>query len=169
MTGEVYEAETVTDRAGRQAGRVLATLIGAAALVVGAFVDWIPNRTGDRLTLKALVQTDFGPQSDLVKTVGGLSILIALVAVVGLVDRTGWLTRVAGSVALVVFVLFAVQAYRYFGHDLGAAAHDARAGVWLILAGGFVLLIGGFLGARIVRVPATVEAPAAHISDHPKV
>ena len=169
MTGEVYEAETVTSKVGRQAGRVLATLIGAAALVVGAFLDWIPNRTGDRLTLKALAQTDFGPQSDLMKTVGGLSILIALVAVVGLADRTGWLTRVAGSAALVVFVLFAAQAFRYFGHDLGAATRDARAGVWFVLAGGLALLIGGFLGASIVRVPATIEAPSGQVSERPKV
>jgi formate hydrogenlyase subunit 3/multisubunit Na+/H+ antiporter MnhD subunit len=166
MTGEVYEAETQTGGASRQAARILATLIGAAALVGGAFLHWNPNRTGDKLTLKALVQTDFGQQSDLMKTVGGLSILIALVALVGLVDRTGWLTRLAGAAALVVFVMFAVQAYRYFGHDFGATVRNARTGAWLVLGGGLVILIGGFLGARTVRVPATVEERSGRVSEH---
>lgn len=162
MAGQVYESET----GGRQAGRVLATLIGAAALVVGAFQHWVPYRTGDKLSVRALVETGFDAQADLVKTVGGLSILIALVALIGLVDRTGWLTRLAGAAALVVFVMFAVQAYRTFGHDLGTAASDAGAGAWLALAAGVVLLAGGFLGARTVSVPASVEEPRDELTGH---
>lgn len=34
---------------------------------------------------------------------------------------------------------------------------------------GLVLLIGGFLGARIVRVRATAEAPSGRVSEHPRV
>jgi hypothetical protein len=155
---EIYEAEVDGNTAARQAGRIIATLIGAAALIGGAFMTWIPNRTGDKITDKALVQTDFTGQGDLMKAVGGLSILIALVALVGLVDRTGWLTRLAGAASLVVFVMFGVQAYRYYGRGLGTVADNLRPGAWLVLAAAAVLLIGGFLGARVVRVPTAVAA-----------
>lgn len=163
-TGEIYEAEVDRNgRGGHQAGRVLATLLGAGALVVAAFLDWIPGHAGDKLTDKALVQTTFAAQNDLVKAVGGLCILIALVALVGLVDRTGWLTRLAGAASLVVFVMFGVQAYRFYGHDLGTAAGRLQSGAWLTLAAAVVLLLGGFLGARVVRVPTAVEAQRTHV------
>jgi uncharacterized membrane protein len=166
---EIYEAEVDGSTAARQVGRILATLIGAAALIAGAFMAWVPNRTGDKITDKALVQTDFSGQGDLIKAVGGLSILIALVALVGLVDRTGWLTRLAGASALIVFVMFGVQAYRYYGRNLGTAADNLRAGAWLVLAAAVLLLIGGFLGARVVRVPTAVaasERPARRDKHH---
>ena len=156
---EIYTAEA--DRnGGRQAGRVLATLIGAAALVVGAFLGWVPGRTGDELTDKALVQADFAAQHSLVAAVGGVSILIALVALFGLVDRSGWLTRLTGAASLVLFVMFGVQAYRFYGHDFGTAVGDLRPGAWLVLGAAVVLLIGGFLSGGVVRVP-----PAASVTE----
>jgi hypothetical protein len=160
MAGEVREAEWESDRTARQIGRMALTFLAVAALVVSAFVDWAGALTGDKLTVKALVSTNFHTQGDFVKTAGALAVLIALVALLGLVDRTGWVTRLAGAASLVVFVLFAVQAYRYFGDDAGAAFHHSRLGVWLLLGGGVLLLIGGFLGARVVAVPAVVEAEA---------
>jgi hypothetical protein len=160
MAGEVRQAELESDRTVRQIGRMVLTLIAVAALVVSAFVDWAPQRVGDELTVKALVRTDFGTQSDFIKTVGALTVLVGLLALIGLVDRTGWLTRLAGAAALVGFVMFAVQAYRFYGHDAGTAFHHARVGVWLLLGGGVLLLLGGFLGARVVAVPAVVETEA---------
>lgn len=158
MGHEAYEAEIETGGAGRQVGRLIATLIGAVALVAAAFLKWTAPRTGDKLTLRALVQTDFGAQPDIVKTVGGLSILIGLVAVAGLVDRTGWLTRLAGAAALVVSVMFAIETFRSNGSHLGTALHDsAHMGSGLELVGALVLLIGGFLGSRVVRVAAVAE------------
>lgn len=153
-----YEAEVETGTHGHQAVRMLLTLVGAAALIGGAFLDWIVSHAGDKLTIKALVQTDFGGQSDIVKTAGGLSILIALVALVGLVDRTGWLTRLAGAAAVVVFVMFAIQAYRFYGDDFGRTADHLRTGAWLLAGGGVVLLLGGiFASSTVARVPAAVE------------
>lgn len=151
-TGRIYEAEVRHDSPGRQAARVIATLVGAVLLIVGAFLDWVPFRTGDELTDKALVQADFSAQSNIVEAVGGLCVLIALVALIGLADRTGWLTRLAGAAALVLFVMFAVQAYRFFGHDFGTAVGRLQPGPWLVLSAAVVLLAGGFLGGRAVRV-----------------
>jgi hypothetical protein len=158
MVHQVHEAEIETGGAGRQVGRLLATLVGVALLVVGAFLDWMPSRTGDKLTIKALVQTDLAGQGDLVKTVGGLSILIGLVALIGLVDRTGWITRLAGAASLVVFVMFAIEAFRFVGNHFNTAVSDVRLGAWLTLAAGIVLLIGGLFGSHVITgVPASIE------------
>ena len=155
-TGRIYEEAAVKrDPPARQAGRVIATLVGALLLIIAAFVDWIPGLTGEELTDKALVQADFSEQDDIVKAVGGLSILIALVALIGLVDRSGWITRLTGAASLVLFAMFAVQAYRFYGHDFGTAVSQAQAGPWLVLAAAAVLLTGGFLGARAIRAPTT--------------
>jgi hypothetical protein len=158
MVSHIREADIETGGTGRQVLRLLATLVGAALLVVGAFLDWAPSRIGDKLTIKALVQTDLSGQSDIAKTVGGLAILIALVALIGLVDRTGWITRLTGAASLVVFVMFGIELFRVVGNHLGTAAGDVRTGAWLALAAGIVLLIGGFFGSHVVAgVPATVE------------
>lgn len=154
----VYQAEMETGGRVRQAFRLVLTLIGVAALIVGTFQSWVVFRTGDKLTLRALVETNFGNRSDIIKTVGGLSILIALVALLGLVDRTGWLTRLAGAVAVIVFVMFAIEAFRYYGNSFDSAVHDIRAGAWLLLGGGLVLLLAGlFSSATVKTVPGPVE------------
>lgn len=154
MVQTPYEAEVRTGGPGRQIGRLLVTLIGVAVLVFGAFLDWAPSLTGDKLDIRALVRPDIAAQGDFVRTAGGLAVLIALVGLIGLVDRTGWLTRLAGASALIAFILYAVEVFRVHGHDLSTAAGDVEAGAWLLLGGGVVLLIGGFLGSHVAVVPA---------------
>jgi hypothetical protein len=140
-----------TTRAGSDFGRLLFTLVGGAALIVAAFLNWTRGIDGDNLSNHALVKTEFFAQSDIVKTVGGIAVLIGLIALLGLVDRTGWLTRLAGALGIVLFVLFAVEVYR-------TSQHTMQTGAWLALAGGIVLVIGGFFGAReIVEAPTVVE------------
>lgn len=153
MTNDIRERGALDRGVGRQAIRVIATLVGVTALVIGAILDWVPGVAGDRLTIKALVDTDFTADADLSKTAGGLIILIAMLALIALVDRSGWLTRLAGALALVVFVMFVIQAYYFYGSDLGSALGQFGAGIWLVLVGAVVLLVGGFLGARGVLPP----------------
>jgi len=139
-------------------GRVLASVLAVIALVVAAFQGWTSFRTGDKLTLHALTGNDFGATNDIVKSVGGLSILIALVAVVALVDPSAWLTRLAGAAAVVVAVMFAVEAYRRYGHDFDTAVHAVRPGFWLELGAGVVLLLAGsFNSRRTAVIPAADE------------
>jgi hypothetical protein len=156
MEHEAYETGIETGGDGRQAGRLAATVIGALALIAAPFLKWTAARDGDELTLRALVRTDFGAQPDFIKTVGALSILIGLLALIGIADRTGWLTRLAGVAALVVSVTFAIESYRSAGGGFGSP-HGTHAGSGLELVGALVLLIGGLLGSRVVRVAAVAE------------
>jgi hypothetical protein len=136
-----HRAGYTAARPGLEAGRLVLTLLGAAALVVGALLSWTRDTAATSLTARSLVQTDFATRSDIVKTVGGIAILIGILAVVGLIDRTGWLSRLAGALGIVLFVLFAVEVHRSPDHSL-------QAGVWLALAGGVILIIGGMLTPR---------------------
>ncbi|HEV2346986.1 MAG TPA: sugar:proton symporter [Actinocrinis sp.] len=129
-------------------GRLVFTLIGSAALIVSAFLNWSRDITGVNLSNHALIRTEFFTQSDIVKTVGGISVLIGLVGMLGLVDRSSWLTRLAGVLGVALFVMFAVEVYR-------SSYHTMQPGAWLALAGGIVLLLGGFVGGRETTVDDT--------------
>lgn len=135
--------------AGRRRARLALTLIGAAALVVGVFLDWTTgSATGDKLTLRSLVQNDFGTTDDMLRTVGAVSVLIAVVALLGLLDRTGWLTRLAGFAAVVLFAMFAVEVFRHHGEHFGPAYDALRPGAWCQLGGGVVLGMSGLVRYR---------------------
>lgn len=135
-------------RAGRIRARLVFTLLGAAALVVGAFLNWTGSLAGNKLTLRSLVQNSFYTRSNMLHTVGAVSVLIAIVAVLGLLDRTGSLTRLAGLAAVVVFALFALQVYRHNGQHFNTAVNALQLGAWCQLGGGVVLLIGGLVRYR---------------------
>lgn len=137
-------------RPGAEIGRVLLSLVGGAALIVGAFLTWTRGIKGTDLTNHSLAQIDFATRSDIVATIGGVAIAIGLLAVVGLVDRSGWITRLAGALGVVAFVLFAIEVFR-------SSVHTIQPGAWLALAGGVVLLIGGFLGPREIAEHRTFE------------
>jgi hypothetical protein len=152
MAHEAHPADIRPSGPPARPARTLATLLGAAALVVGAFQHWTTApRTGDTLTLRALVQTDFATRTDILKTVGGLSVLIGLVALAGLADRTGWLERLAGSAAVAVFLMFAIELFRSAGDSASAALRAAGAGVWMELGGGLLLMLGSLFGVHRTR------------------
>lgn len=163
----VHRTGYTAARPGLEAGRLILTLLGAAGLIVGAFLDWSRDTAATRLTARGLIQTDFATRSDIVKTVGGVAILLGLIAVVGLIDRTGWLSRLAGALGIVLFILFTVEVYRSDDHSL-------QAGAWLALAGGIVLIIGGMLAPRTPdELPTVLEererivAPNERTPDEP--
>lgn len=141
-------------------GRVFGSVLAVIALVVGAFLQWTSFRTGDKLTLHVLTGNDFGATGDILKSIGGLSILLALIAVLALVDPSGWLTRLTGAAAVIVAVLFAVEAYRHYGNRFDPAVHGVRAGFWLELAAGIVLLLAGSFTARRAVAVRTVNEDA---------
>jgi hypothetical protein len=132
---------------------VLFTVVAGAALVVSAFLNWSRGMTGVTLSNHSLINTEFLAQADVVRTVGGLAVVIGLVGMFGLVDRSGWLTRLSGLLGIALFVMFVIQVMR-------SSDHTMQPGAWLALAGGVVMLIGGFLPGydqSVVREPTVYE------------
>jgi hypothetical protein len=82
-------------------------------------------------------------------------IVLGGVAILGLVPRSGWLTRLAGALGVIGFALFAVNVYRRSPFDLS----DFQIGIWLAGAGALVALIGGFVGTRTAAVTTAAPAP----------
>ena len=144
-TQTVHRASVPATRTGADNGRLLLTLIGGAALVVAAFLNWTRDMTGVTLSNHSLIKTEFVAQTDIVKTVGGIAVVIGLAGMFGLVDRTGWLTRLFGLLGIALFVMFAIEVYR-------SSQHTMQPGAWLALGGGIALLLAGFLhSGEVVR------------------
>lgn len=120
--------------------RIVLTLAGAAGLIVGAFMAWIATLDGNELAVQALWRPTFHQTNTFVTTVGAVMIALAIVAILGMAFGTGWLTRLAGALGIVAFVLFAVEAYRAPG------VNEIGVGAWVSLAGAVVVLIAGFVG-----------------------
>ena len=143
--------------------RILLTLLGAAGMIVSAFLNWIANVDGVNLELQSLWRPGvFNREqtAEFWETVGFAMLVLGLLAIIGLAPRSGWLTRLAGALGLVGFVLFIIQVYRTRDpFDIS----DLQLGAWLALAGSVVALIGGFLGTRVQYVmppaPAVLQEP----------
>ncbi len=127
--------------------RMVLTLIGAAGLIVGAFLVWVDSIKGNDLSIRSIWNTSFAGTTNFVTTVGFAVIVLGVLAIVGLAFSTGWLTRIAGVLGIVAFTLFVIQVYRMPGNQ------EVGPGAWVSLAGGVVALIAGFFGAR-TTVPA---------------
>ncbi len=127
---------TSTKSMGDMAGRVLLTLIGAAGLIVGAYMDWLRGVPATRLSLHVLYRHPFDQELHFPLTVGFVVLALAVLSIVGLAT-TGWLTRLAGALAIVVFILLLIQLY------IPKAMSLPGPGPWLVLAGGIVAAVGG--------------------------
>jgi hypothetical protein len=130
---------------------VVLTLIASAVIIVGAFLSWVNSMAGTTLTIKAYYTTDFGHATSFLASAGFVALVIGLVAIIGLAGSSGWLTRLAGALGIVGFVLIVIQVVRA---NAGVAAMGA--GLWMLLAGGIVALVAGFLG----RGSSELAAPA---------
>jgi Mn2+/Fe2+ NRAMP family transporter len=128
---------------GSMLGRVILTLFGAGLLIVGAMLDWVNAIAGTSMSWEAFYRTTPSGGSRFITSAGAIVIGIAILGVIGLATRGGWLIRLAGALGIVAFVLFLIQAIRA---DVVNAVDDLQVGMWLILAGGVVSVIGGFLG-----------------------
>jgi hypothetical protein len=131
------------------------TLLGAAGLIIGSFMQWFQGAEGTKISMKMYVGS-IHPTAQMIRSAGAVTILIGLLAIVGLAPRSGWLTRLAGALGIVAMILFAIQVFR----APNATLSDIGVGAWLVLAGSIVALIGGFFGTRyrvVYSGPAAVE------------
>jgi hypothetical protein len=134
------------------------TLLGAAGLIIGSFMKWFQGAEGTKISMKMYIGS-IHPTAQMIRSAGAITIVIGLLAVLGLAPRSGWLTRLAGALGIVAMVLFAIQVFRAPNGTLS----DVGLGAWVVLAGSVVALIGGFFGTRyrvVYSGPAAVETTA---------
>ena len=139
---------------GTAAQSMLFTLVGAAGMIVGAFLDWIrPDGIGGtEIGYRAFYDRGFTTDATFLRSAGFVAILIGLVAILGLAFRSGWLTRLAGALGIIAFALFTITLYRI---DMELPT-SLGVGAWVMLGGGIVTLFGGFFATR----------PRVVVSDH---
>jgi hypothetical protein len=123
------------------------------AQAAAAGVD-LPN-AGTSLSWSIFYSTKDPSDPGFFTSAGFVVIVLGVLALLGLVLRTGWLTRLAGVLAIVAIIAYAITLYRVEGEDLGIGSIGI--GAWVVLAGGLIVLIGGFLGSRRI-VSANVPA-----------
>lgn len=133
--------------AGSLVARIILTVLGAAAMVLGAFLDWVGdagfNAVGTEIEWTVFFSTSVD-QVGLLTSAGLVVIVLGVLAAVGLIPPRGWLTRLAGALGIIAFVLVLISLYRAEG-----SVANARIGLWLVLIGGVLAVIGGFLGPRV--------------------
>lgn len=100
---------------------------------------------GTDLPWGGLSQDTIQPADNAMHTLGAVAIGLGLLAVLGMADATGKLTRTAGSAGIVGLVLFIIQVER-------SPIHSIQDGVWLAMAGSVVCVVAGLKAERI-KVP----------------
>lgn len=136
---------------------MLFTLLGAGGLIVSAFLEWIrPDAIqGANLSYRAFFDPAFGTDAPFFRSAGFMMVILGLVAILGLVGRAGWLTRLAGAGGIIGFALFAITLHRA-GAEL---PRSLGIGTWVLLGGGLIAMFGGFFARRpriiVTRTPTT--------------
>jgi hypothetical protein len=159
--GHTHEAQPrpgveVGPTGGGMAARIIFTLLGAAGLIVGAFLAWfsfnpqeippVVGVNGVEVSNSVFYSTADPFGASFIGSAGLVTIVLGALALLGLVFRTGWLTTLAGVLGIVAFALVLITLYRVEGQDFGIG--NVGLGLWLVLAGGVLAVIGGFFGAR---------------------
>jgi hypothetical protein len=154
-----YQTTTTGSAAGIGA-RIGLTLLGAAGMIIGAFLEWTRGFDGIDLDVRALWTTTFRSTDTFVSSIGFVMIVIGLVAILGLAFGSGWLTRLAGAAGIAAFVLVAIQLYRSAGDDY------FDLGAWLALGGAVVALVAGFFGPVRSVVTPTPASSSSNVVVH---
>jgi hypothetical protein len=132
----------------RQLARLLLTLFGALAMIMGVLLPWraVSDQRGVDLDVDTIAQA-FGygitlRGAESLISVGLVIMALALLMILGLTGRSGRLTRVAAAVAAMLLVGTFV-ALAVVGNDIIPAR-----GAILVLAGCIAGYVGGFLVTR---------------------
>lgn len=130
------------------ASRLLLTAAGAAGLIASGFLKWTRDMKGVDTSWRAVYQDTFGSAQDVLHSIGGPAIVLGLLAVLGLAERSGWLTRLAGALGVIGVVLVVIQIER-------ASDHGMQWGLWSALGGAILCVAAGLTPMR--QVVTTVD------------
>jgi hypothetical protein len=121
--------------------RFILTLAGAAALVIAVFQVWINSANGDALAFDAYWKMNPATDVNFWRSAALVPLGCAVLGVIGLMSLSGWISRLAGAIAIVAFGLIVVELAR-----ADATLPDAiGSGLWWMLGGGVVLVIGSMV------------------------
>jgi hypothetical protein len=158
-------AVDVRPTAGGLATRLVLSVLGAAGLIIGAFLDWLRfgegmvppgvGLTGIDVSNSIFYSTDDPFGASFVESAGLAAIILGVLALLGMAFRSGWLSSVAGVLGIIAFALVLITLYRV--EDAGFDVSNVGIGLWVVLAGGVVALIGGFFGTRPTAVASTAR------------
>jgi hypothetical protein len=142
-TVHTHDEAVTTSRpfTGVMVARTILTLAGAAALVIAVFQPWIHGANGDTLAFEAYWKMDPATDVNFWQSAGLVALGCAIVGVLGLMTLSGWITRLAGAVAIIAFGLIVVELAR----ANATLPNDIGAGLWWMLGGGVVMLIGSLV------------------------
>jgi len=150
----------VRPTAGGLATRLVLSVLGAAGMIIGAFLAWLrfgegmvpPNigLTGIEVSNSVFYSTDDPFGASFVESAGLVAIILGVLALLGMAFRSGWLTSVAGVLGIIAFALVLITLYRV--PDGSFDVSNVGIGLWVVLAGGVLALIGGFFGTRPTAV-----------------
>jgi hypothetical protein len=147
------EDRRVTERAGGGlAVRVVLGVIGAVGMLVGPFLAWIDGQQGTAVQMRAFFSSEAGSGAGFVASAGFVVLVLGVLALIGLVFRSGWLTSLAAGLGLAATILVAIG-------QLSAGAFDALGiGWWIAAIGSLLALIASMFGATRTRVIETRES-----------
>jgi hypothetical protein len=129
--------------------RVLFTVAGALAIILGAFDNWLPGVRGVDLTYESYVEDVFGndvrspPESldTIFVSLGLVAIVLGVLALLGLATRTGLPTRLAAGLLLLLMAAFM---FTVVDADISLGS-----GAFVVLVGAIVALLGGIAGLAV--------------------
>lgn len=150
----VVEQTSPTVSPARGVLRIALVAVGAAGMIVGAFLEWVNGIHGIDLSNRVFFTTHIGTTGTFLASAGAVAIAIGLVAMIGLAPIGGWLVRLAGIAGIIGFVLSVISMARVGSFSL---PQDIGIGLWLVLVGSVVTLIAGFVPATgpVARPTAT--------------
>jgi hypothetical protein len=122
--------------------RLALVAIGATALLVGAFLEWVNGINGIDLWNRVFFRADITTTTRFLESSGFVAMAIGLVAVLGLALVSGWIIRLAGIAGIIAFVLSLISLARVQEPSL---PEGIGVGLWMLLAGSIVIVLAGFV------------------------
>jgi hypothetical protein len=125
--------------------RILLVVLGGLMMILGSFSDWLGGVDGADLTYELYVEAVFENDvpsppdglGDTLVSLGLVTIVLGVLALLGLATRTGRLTRVAAGIGLVLMVVYLVT--------VADSGFERGSGPVIVLVGAIFALIGGIL------------------------
>jgi hypothetical protein len=157
-THDYAERTAVSERpGGGLMVRLILGILGAAGMIVGAFLAWVGDVPGTEIEFRLFFSTEAQGNAGFAVSAGFALIVLGVLALVGLAFRSGWLTSLAAGLGVLAMVLIAITAYRA-GGNLG----DLEIGYWIAAIGSILALVASMFGAGR-KVTAVRSRPAERL------